>query len=136
MGGDTVMVEVSAKQKTNLNKLLEMILLVADFASLKSNPKSSGAGTVLESAWIKAAARSQRLWSRQERYIPATFLLRAVYGKVRAMLTITGVPSGARGHRSVEVLGLQGAPDAGDQFQVADEARARHIVEFRQGKLA
>src|SRR6202022_1820951 len=48
-GGDTVMVEVSAKQKKNLNKLLEMILLVAELRELKANPKSPGAGTVLES---------------------------------------------------------------------------------------
>jgi translation initiation factor IF-2 len=48
-GGDTVMVEVSAKQKKNLNKLLEMLLLVADLRELKSNPKAPGAGTVLES---------------------------------------------------------------------------------------
>src|ERR1700747_2449691 len=48
-GGDTVMVEVSAKQKKNLNKLLEMLLLVADLRELKANPKAPAAGTVLES---------------------------------------------------------------------------------------
>jgi translation initiation factor IF-2 len=64
------------------------------------------------------------------------FICGAVYGKVRAMFDDHGRPVRSAGPSTpVEVLGLQGAPEAGDQFQVADEARARHIVEFRQGKL-
>ncbi len=72
-GGDTVMVEVSAKQKKNLNKLLEMLLLVADLRELKANPKSPGAGTVLESRVDKGPrARWRRFWCRRERCIPET----------------------------------------------------------------
>jgi translation initiation factor IF-2 len=64
------------------------------------------------------------------------FICGAVYGKVRAMFDDHGRPVKSAGPSTpVEVLGLQGAPEAGDQFQVADEARARHIVEFRQGKI-
>ena len=64
------------------------------------------------------------------------FICGAVYGKVRAMFDDHGRPVKSAGPSTpVEVLGLQGAPEAGDQFQVTDEARARHIVEFRQGKL-
>ncbi len=136
-GGDTVMVEVSAKQKTNLNKLLEMILLVADLRELKSNPKAPAAGTVLESRVDKGrGAVATIMVQTGTLHTGDVFICGAVYGKVRAMFDDHGRPVRSAGPSTpVEVLGLQGAPEAGDQFQVADEARARHIVEFRQGKL-
>jgi translation initiation factor IF-2 len=136
-GGDTVMVEVSAKQKTNLNKLLEMILLVADLRELKSNPKSPAAGTVLESRMDKGrGAVATVMVQTGTLHTGDVFICGAVYGKVRALFDDHGRPVKSAGPSTpVEVLGLQGAPEAGDQFQVADEARARHIVEFRQGKL-
>ena len=136
-GGDTVMVEVSAKQKTNLNKLLEMILLVADLRELKSNPKAPAAGTVLESRVDKGrGAVATIMVQTGTLHTGDVFICGAVYGKVRALFDDHGRPVRSAGPSTpVEVLGLQGAPEAGDQFQVADEARARHIVEFRQGKL-
>ena len=136
-GGDTVMVEVSAKQKINLNKLLEMILLVADLRELKSNPKAPAAGTVLESRVDKGrGAVATIMVQTGTLHTGDVFICGAVYGKVRAMFDDHGRPVRSAGPSTpVEVLGLQGAPEAGDQFQVADEARARHIVEFRQGKL-
>jgi len=136
-GGDTVMVEVSAKQKKNLTKLLEMLLLVADLRELKSNPKSPAAGTVLESRVDKGrGAVATILVQTGTLHTGDVFICGAVYGKVRAMFDDHGRPvRSAEPSTPVEVLGLQGAPEAGDQFQVADEARARHIVEFRQGKL-
>jgi translation initiation factor IF-2 len=136
-GGDTVMVEVSAKQKKNLNKLLEMILLVADLRELKSNPKAPAAGTVLESRVDKGrGAVATIMVQTGTLHTGDVFICGAVYGKVRAMFDDHGRPVRSAGPSTpVEVLGLQGAPEAGDQFQVADEARARHIVEFRQGKL-
>ena len=136
-GGDTVMVEVSAKQKKNLNKLLEMILLVADLRELKSNPKAPAAGTVLESRVDKGrGAVATIMVQTGTLHTGDVFICGAVYGKVRAMFDDHGRPvRSAAPSTPVEVLGLQGAPEAGDQFQVADEARARHIVEFRQGKL-
>src|SRR5467141_639740 len=136
-GGDTVMVEVSAKQKTNLNKLLEMILLVADLRELKSNPKAPAAGTVLESRVDKGRGAVATIMVQTGMlHTGDVFICGAVYGKVRAMFDDHGRPVRSAGPSTpVEVLGLQGAPEAGDQFQVADEARARHIVEFRQGKL-
>ena len=64
------------------------------------------------------------------------FICGAVYGKVRAMFDDHGRPVKQAGPSTpVEVLGLQGVPEAGDHFQVADEAKARHIVDYRQGKL-
>jgi translation initiation factor IF-2 len=136
-GGDTVMVEVSAKQKKNLSKLLEMLLLVADLRELKSNPKSPAAGTVLESRVDKGrGAVATIMVQTGTLHTGDVFICGAVYGKVRAMFDDHGRPVKSAGPSTpVEVLGLQGAPEAGDQFQVTDEARARHIVEFRQGKL-
>src|SRR5260370_19074524 len=136
-GGDTVMVEVSAKQKKNLSKLLEMILLVADLRELKSNPKSPAAGTVLESRVDKGrGAVATIMVQTGTLHTGDVFIVGAVYGKGRALFDDHGRPVKSAGPSTpVEVLGLQGAPEAGDQFQVADEARARHIVEFRQGKL-
>jgi translation initiation factor IF-2 len=136
-GGDTVMVEVSAKQKKNLSKLLEMLLLVADLRELKANPKSPGAGTVLESRVDKGRGPVATVLVQTGTLNAGdVFICGAVYGKVRAMFDDHGRPVKSAGPSTpVEVLGLQGAPEAGDQFQVADEARARHIVEFRQGKL-
>ena len=136
-GGDTVMVEVSAKQKKNLDKLLEMLLLVADLRELKSNPKAPAAGTVLESRVDRGrGAVATILVQTGTLHTGDVFICGAVYGKVRAMFDDHGRPVKSAGPSTpVEVLGLQGAPEAGDQFQVTDEARARHIVEFRQGKL-
>lgn len=136
-GGDTVMVEVSAKMKQNLDKLLEMLLLVADLRELKANPKSPGAGTVLESRVDRGRGPVATVLVQTGTLNAGdVFICGAVYGKVRAMFDDHGRPSKSAGPSTpVEVLGLQGAPEAGDQFQVTDEARARHIVEFRQGKL-
>src|SRR6266566_6331064 len=92
-GGDTVMVEVSAKQKTNLNKLLEMILLVADLRELKSNPKAPAAGTVLESRVDKGrGAVATIMVQTGTLHTGDVFICGAVYGKVRAMFDDRGRP--------------------------------------------
>jgi translation initiation factor IF-2 len=130
------MVEVSAKTKKNLPRLLEMILLVADLRELKADPDAPGSGTVLESRMDKGRGPvATVLVQNGTLNVGDVFIVGAVYGKVRAMFDDRGhsilkaVPS-----TPVEVLGLQGVPEAGDQFQVADEAKARHIVEYRQAK--
>src|ERR1700723_1605641 len=135
-GGTTVTVEVSAKTKKNLPRLLEMILLVADLLELKADPGAPGSGTVLESRMDKGRGPvATVLVQNGTLSVGDVFIVGAVYGKVRAMFDDRGhaiqkaVPS-----TPVEVLGLQGVPEAGDQFQVADEAKARHIVEYRQAK--
>ena len=136
-GGDTVMVEVSARQKTNLDKLLEMILLVADMRELKANSTVAASGTVLESRVDKGRGPvATVLVQNGVLHVGDFFFCGAVYGKVRAMFNDRGQPVKEAGPATpVEVLGLQGIPDAGDQFQVADESKARHIVDYRQGKL-
>ena len=136
-GGDTVMVEVSAKTKKNIERLLEMILLVGDLRELKSNPAASASGTVLESRVDKGRGPvATVLVQNGTLSVGDVFICGAVYGKVRALYDDRGQPVKSAGPSTpVEVLGLQGIPDAGDQFYVADEAKARHIVEYRQSKL-
>lgn len=136
-GGDTVVVEVSAKQKTNLDKLLEMVLLVADLRELKANAQAPGSGTVLESRVDKGRGPVATVLVQNGTLNTGdVFIVGAVYGKVRAMFDDHGRPVKAAGPSTpVEVLGLQGVPEAGDHFQVADESKARHIVDYRQDKL-
>jgi translation initiation factor IF-2 len=135
-GGDTVMVEVSARTKKNIEKLLEMILLVGDLRELKADPDAPASGTVLESRVDKGRGPvATVLVQNGTLHVGDVFIVGAVYGKVRAMFDDRGQPIKKAGPATpVEVLGLQGVPEAGDQFQVADEAKARHIVEYRQSK--
>jgi translation initiation factor IF-2 len=135
-GGDTIMVEVSAKQKKNLDKLIEMILLVADLKELKANPDAPATGTVLESRVDRGRGPVATVLVQNGTLSTGdVFICGSVYGKVRAMFDDKGhALKKAEPSTPVEVLGLQGVPEAGDYFQVADEARARHIVDYRQGK--
>jgi translation initiation factor IF-2 len=135
-GGETVMVDVSAKTKKNLEKLLEMILLVADLRELKADPEAPASGTVLESRVDKGRGPvATVLVQNGTLHVGDVFIVGAVYGKVRAMFDDRARAIKQAGPATpVEVLGLQGVPEAGDQFQVADEAKARHIVEYRQSK--
>ena len=135
-GGETVMVEVSAKTKQNLPRLLEMILLVSDLRELKADPDAPASGVVLESRMDRGRGPvATVLVQNGTLHVGDVFIVGAVYGKDRAMFNDRGQPIKEAGPSTpVEVLGLQGVPEAGDQFQVADEAKARHIVEYRQAK--
>ena len=135
-GGDTEFVEVSAKQKTGIDKLLETLLLVADLRELKANPDAPATGTVLESRVDKGRGPVATILVQNGTLRSGDFFIcGAVFGKVRAMFDDRGRPEKeAPPSTPIEVLGLQGIPDAGDNFQVTDEAKARHIVEYRQGK--
>jgi translation initiation factor IF-2 len=136
-GGDTVVVEVSAKMKTNLDKLLEMILLVADMRELRANPQAVASGTVLESRVDRGRGPVATVLVQNGTLSNGDFFLcGAVFGKVRAMFDDKGHAVKSAGPSTpVEVLGLEGIPEAGDQFHVTDEAKARHLVEFRQSKI-
>jgi translation initiation factor IF-2 len=136
-GGDTVVVEVSAREKKNLDKLQEMILLVADLRELRANPSAPASGTVLESRVDRGRGPvATVLVQNGTLHTGDIFIVGAVYGKVRALFDDHGhAVKKADPSTPVEVLGLQGIPEAGDQFQVADEAKARHIVDYRQTKL-
>src|SRR6266566_803978 len=135
-GGDTEFVEVSAKKKTGIEKLLETILLVADLRELKANPDAPATGTVLESRVDKGRGPVATILVQNGTLKAGDFFIcGSVFGKVRAMFDDRGrVVNDAPPSTPVEVLGLQGVADAGDLFQVTDEAKARHIVEYRQNK--
>jgi translation initiation factor IF-2 len=135
-GGDTELVEVSAKQKTGIDKLLETLLLLADLRELKANPDAPATGTVLESRVDKGRGPVATILVQNGTLNSGDFFIcGAVFGKVRAMFDDRGRPAKiAPPSTPIEVLGLQGVPDAGDNFQVTDEAKARHIVEYRQSK--
>jgi translation initiation factor IF-2 len=135
-GGDTEFVEVSAKQKKNLDKLLEVILVVADLRELKANPDAPASGTVLESRVDKGRGPVATILVQNGTLNTSDFfIVGSVFGKVRAMFDDRGRPMKiAPPSTPIEVLGLQGVPEAGDHFQVTDEAKARHVVEFRQSK--
>ncbi|HEY2822899.1 MAG TPA: translation initiation factor IF-2 [Candidatus Acidoferrum sp.] len=135
-GGDTEFVEVSAKQKSGIPKLLETLLLVADLRELKANPDAPGTGTVLESRVDKGRGPVATILIQNGTLRSGDFfIVGSVFGKVRALFDDRGrTTKEATPSTPVEVLGLQGIPDAGDNFQVTDEAKARHIVDFRQSK--
>ncbi len=135
-GGETEFVEVSAKQKKNLDRLLEILLLVADLRELKANPEAPASGTVLESRVDKGRGPVATILIQNGTLRSGDFFIcGAVFGKVRAMFDDHGRSMKEAGPSTpVEVLGLQGVPEAGDHFQVTDEAKARHIVEYRQTK--
>ena len=137
-GGDTVMVEVSAKEKTNLDLLLEMILLSADLLELKANPKRAASGVVLEAMLDKGrGAVASILVQGGTLRVGDSFIAGAAFGKVRAMFDDRRNPCAETGPGSaVEILGFQTLPKAGDSFQVVEgAAKAREIGEYRQQQL-
>ena len=137
-GGDTVMVEVSAKQKLKIDLLLEMILLVADLQALKADPDRPASGTVLEARLDKGRGPvSTVLIQNGTLKVGDSLLVGAVFGKIRAMLDERGRQlEEAPPSTPVEILGLQTLPQAGDQFQaVSDLTKAKQIALYREGKL-
>jgi translation initiation factor IF-2 len=136
-GGTTVFVEVSAKQHTNLNLLMEMICLVADIQDLKANPERSASGTVVEAKIDRGRGSvATVLVQNGTLHIGDNFILGNTFGKVRAMFDDRGsVVEEAPPSTPVEVLGLEGLPQAGDQLLVvAEREKARQVSEFREQK--
>ncbi|MBK9168212.1 MAG: translation initiation factor IF-2 [Bryobacterales bacterium] len=136
-GGDTVMVPVSAIKRTNLELLLEMILLVADMQDLKANPSRPGVGNVLEAKLDRGRGPVATVLVRNGILrVGDFFICGNVFGKVRAMLDDMGSPVREAGPSTpVEVLGLETLPEAGDLMQVVtDTAKAKQIVLFREAK--
>ena len=136
-GGDVVMVPVSAKAKTNLDLLLEMILLVADMQDLKANPARPGMGTVLEAQLDRGRGPVATVLIRNGTlHVGDYFICGSVFGKVRAMFDDRGQPVREVGpSMPAEVLGLESLPEVGDTVQaVTDTAKAKQIVIYREGK--
>lgn len=137
-GGETVMVEVSALEKTNLDSLLEMILLSADLLELKANPNRAASGFILEAKLDKGRGVVATILVQNGTLRTGdSFIAGAVYGKVRAMFDDRGKSVAESVSTStVEILGFQNIPEAGDSLQVVENAvRAREIGEFRQQEL-
>src|SRR5690349_11390131 len=133
-GGETVFVDVSAKQQTNLNLLLEMICLTADLQNLRANPERTATGTVLEAKLDRgrgnvATVLVQNGTLKNGDY----FVVGNTFGKVRAMFDDRSrAVEEAPPSTPVEVLGLEGLPQSGDSLMVADREKARQIAEYRE----
>jgi translation initiation factor IF-2 len=137
-GGDTPTVEVSAKMGKNIDLLLENILLVADLQNLKADPTLPAMGAVLEAKIDRGRGNvATVLVQNGTLKIGDNFIAGAVYGKVRAMFDEHAqLVKEAGPSAPVEVLGLEGLPQAGDSFQcLADDKKARQIAAYRQEKL-
>jgi len=136
-GGKTVFVDVSAKKKTNLNLLMEMICLVADLAELKANPERAATGVVLEAKLDRGRGPVATVLVQNGTLNAGdNFVVGNVFGKVRAMFDDRGAAlESAPPSTPVEILGLEALPQAGDQFVVvADRDKARGISEYREHK--
>ena len=136
-GGHTVMVEVSAKQRENLDLLLEMILLVTEMGELKANPKRNAFGTVLEAKLDRGRGPVATILVQDGTFrVGDTFIAGTVVGKVRALIDDKGRQvKSVQPSTPVEVLGLSGVPQPGDTFQaLTDAAKARQIATLRQGQ--
>jgi translation initiation factor IF-2 len=134
LGGDVVDVEVSAKNKTNLDKLLEMIALQAELLDLKTNPARPAEGTVIEAKLDRGRGPvATVLVQRGTLRVGDIVVAGAEMGRVRALISDQGDTIDEAGPSvPVEVLGFNGPPEAGDRLAVVEnEARARQVTSYR-----
>jgi len=137
VGGDVLSVEVSAKDHTNLDKLEEAILLQSEVLELKANPETEASGVVVEAKIDRGRGPvATVLVQRGTLRVGDIFVAGDEWGRVRALIDDHGHKIKEAGPAvPVEVLGLNGAPEAGDNFSVVDtEAKAREVAEFRTRK--
>jgi translation initiation factor IF-2 len=137
-GGQTVCCAISAKKRTGIQDLLDMILLSADIADLKANADKPAAGVVLEARLDRARGIVATVIVQSGTLrVGDPFIAGTAYGKVRAMSDEHGRRIDHAGpSMPVEVMGFQSEPAAGDLYQgVTDEQKARQIAQFRQEKL-
>ncbi|MBD9426674.1 translation initiation factor IF-2 [Pseudomonas sp. PDM15] len=137
-GGDAPFVGVSAKAGTGVDELLEAVLLQAEVLELKATPSAPGRGVVVESRLDKGRGPVATVLVQDGTLRQGDMVLCGVnYGRIRAMLDENGQPIKEAGPSiPVEILGLDGTPDAGDDLTVvADEKKAREVALFRQGKF-
>jgi translation initiation factor IF-2 len=136
-GGSTVFVDVSAKKRLNLDLLLEMICLVADLANLKATPDRPAVGTVIEAKLDRGrGAVASVLIQNGTLHTGDSYIVGNTFGKIRALFDDRGRPITEAGPATpVEILGLEGMPDAGDTFLVmADRDKAKGIAQYRKMK--
>ena len=136
-GGDTQVIEVSAKSRINLDKLEEAIILQAEIMALKANPNRRAAGTVVEAKVDRGRGTvATVLIQRGTLKIGDLVVAGSAYGRVRALVNDKGIEiEEAAPSVPVEILGLDTPPDAGDEFAVVStEKEARDITEYRRNK--
>jgi translation initiation factor IF-2 len=136
-GGDTICVPVSAKSKEGIPHLLEMLLLQADILELKANPNKLARGTIVEAKLDRGRGPVATVLVQEGTlHGGEPFVCGGHYGRVRAMVDDKGRKVESAGPSTpVEIIGLQGVPEAGSSFvAVADEATARQVAEHRRGK--
>ncbi len=137
-GGETIFVEVSAKKKTNLDTLLEMILLQAEVLELRANPNKRAKGTVVEARLDKGRGPVSTILVQEGTLRVGDPIVSGThFGRVRTMVDDSGQPIAAAGPSCpVEVTGLTGVPDAGDTLHaVEDEKTAKEVAQHRSQKL-
>ena len=135
MGGDTLEIEVSALKKTNLDTLLEAIVLQAEVLELKANPERAAEGVIVEAKLERGRGPvGTALVQRGTLKLGDIIVAGSAWGRVRALIDDLGEHTKAAGPSiPVEVLGFDSAPEAGDQFAVVEnEARAREITDYRE----
>jgi translation initiation factor IF-2 len=135
LGGDVLEVEVSAKEKLNLDKLLEVIALQAEILQLKANPNRPAEGTVIEARLDRGRGPVATVLVQRGTLKPGDIVVAgSEWGRVRALMSDTGHSVVAAGpSMPVEILGFGGTPEAGDRLAVVDsEARAREITAYRE----
>ena len=134
VGGEVLSVEVSAKEGTNLNKLIETINLQAELLELKANPNRPGEGVVIEARVDRGrGVVATVLVQRGTIHVGDILVAGSAWGRVRALVDDKGyqVPQ-ASPSQPIEVLGLNDIPNAGDEVVVVtDESRAREVTEYR-----
>ncbi|HEY1501327.1 MAG TPA: translation initiation factor IF-2 [Acidobacteriaceae bacterium] len=134
-GGSTVFVDVSAKKRINLDLLLEMVCLVADIQNLKATPERTAVGTVIEAKLDRGrGAVASVLVQNGTLKNQDNFVVGNTFGKIRAMFDDRGRSVEQAGPSTpVEIVGLEGMPDAGDTFLVvSDRDKARGIGQYRK----
>ncbi len=137
-GGDTICVEISAKQRTNIEDLLEMVLLVADMRELKANPNRRAKGTVIEAKLDKGRGPVASILVQNGTLKAGdTVVVGTSFGHIRAMFDDKGKAVKKAGPSvPVEILGLDSVPEGGEIFYaVEDERMAKQVIESRKQKL-
>ncbi|MDH4413315.1 MAG: translation initiation factor IF-2, partial [Rhizobium sp.] len=135
LGGEVLDVEVSAKNKLNLDKLLEAVLLQAEILDLKADPTRTAEGTVIEAQLDRGRGAVATVLIQKGTLKPGQIIVAGdQWGRVRALVNDKGEHVKEAGPAMpVEILGLSGTPAAGDKFAVVEnESRAREISEYRQ----
>src|SRR5580704_7119609 len=134
LGGDTLEVDVSAKEKRNLDRLLDVIALQAEVLELKANPNRAAEGTVIEARLDRGRGPVATVLVQRGTLKPGDIVVAgSEWGRVRALMSDTGHSVVAAGpSMPVEVLGFNGTPEASDRLAVVDtESRAREITDYR-----